>query len=167
MPQAQNEPSAVPRDSANVASPQLLSVLTPLLFQWLLGQPSSDMDSKHWKAPKPATADYGLHVFINKDKEGLNLVDIVAIHGLNGHYVNTWTTALEDGSQVNWLRDLLPKEVPNARIMSFSYNSTVLFSKSTSDISPLQISYWNILVQGGKVGRSQGLLYSSVIALAG
>lgn len=78
--------------------------------------------------------DYGLHILVDKDPEGEGIVDIVAIHGLNGHYENTWTTKKGDGTQVNWLRDLLPKKIRNARIMSFSYNSRVQFSKSTSDI---------------------------------
>lgn len=87
-----------------------------------------------WTTSKPAVVKHGIHVLVDKDPEGLDIVDIVAIHGLNGHYVNTWTARPGEGSQVNWLQDLLPKQVPNARIMSFSYNSTVQFSKSTSDV---------------------------------
>jgi protein SERAC1 len=33
-----------------------------------------------------------------------------------------------------WLRDFLPQQVPHARIMSFGYDSEVLFSKSTCDV---------------------------------
>lgn len=33
-----------------------------------------------------------------------------------------------------WLRDFLPQQIPHARIMSFGYDSGVLFSKSTSNI---------------------------------
>ena len=75
-----------------------------------------------------------MHTLIDKDPEAENVVDIVAVHGLNGHYEKTWTATLRNGSQVNWLRDLLPQQVRNTRIMSFSYDSTVQFSKSTSDI---------------------------------
>jgi hypothetical protein len=78
--------------------------------------------------------EYGLHTLVKKDPGAKGIVDIVAIHGLNGHYENTWTTKREDGTPVNWLTDLLPKHIRNARIMSFSYNSRVQFSKSTSDI---------------------------------
>lgn len=83
---------------------------------------------------RPDAMDYGLHTLVVKDREGIDIVDIVAIHGLNGHYENTWTTKRGDGTPVNWLRDLLPKKIRNARIMSFSYNSRVQLSKSASDI---------------------------------
>jgi hypothetical protein len=81
-----------------------------------------------------SAVDHGLHILVDKDSEGQGIVDIVAIHGLNGHYENTWTAKKGDGTPVNWLRDLLRKKIQNARIMSFSYNSRVQFSKSTSDI---------------------------------
>lgn len=58
-------------------------------------------------------------------------VDIVAIHGLNGHYLTTWT---DEKSGVNWLADILPNVAPASRIMSFSYNSVLQFSKSASDV---------------------------------
>ncbi|KAK9774282.1 putative Ankyrin repeat protein [Seiridium cardinale] len=79
--------------------------------------------------------DFGLHVLVDQEvKKGV--VDIVAVHGLNGHYERTWTTCLQDENKtpVNWLKDLLPLRVRNARIMSFAYNSTVQFSKSTADV---------------------------------
>ncbi|KAL7777411.1 hypothetical protein CFE70_004076 [Pyrenophora teres f. teres 0-1] len=52
--------------------------------------------------------------------EGLNpTVDIVAVHGLNGHREKTWTTS----SGINWLHDLLPHDLPNARILSWGYDA--------------------------------------------
>lgn len=52
---------------------------------------------------------------------------IVAVHGLNGHREKTWTV-----DTVNWLRDLLPSDVPHARILSWGYNAS---THSTSQIS--------------------------------
>ena len=52
---------------------------------------------------------------------------IVAVHGLCGDPFETWT---EESSGKLWLRDLLPYQVPNTRIMSYGYDSTVAFSKS-------------------------------------
>ncbi|KAA6416359.1 MAG: Kinesin light chain [Lasallia pustulata] len=67
---------------------------------------------------------YGLIVLA----EGLDpALDIVAVHGLNGHYEKTWTT-----NNVNWLRDLLPSDIPNARILSWGYDAN---THSTSQIS--------------------------------
>lgn len=79
---------------------------------------------------------FGMHVFVDKSANESGVIDFVALHGLNGHYSNTWTaTSPVDGRQVNWLKDLLPGVLPNARVMSFGYNSIVQFSKGTAGIS--------------------------------
>ncbi|KAK7713067.1 hypothetical protein SLS63_012212 [Diaporthe eres] len=86
------------------------------------------------KASVKDSGEYGLHVLVNKAAEGEGLVDIVAVHGLNGHYENTWTATRPNGDMVNWLGTVLPnQDLIQARVMSFSYNSSVQFSKSTSD----------------------------------
>lgn len=54
---------------------------------------------------------------------------IVAVHGLGAHPEHTWTRAVHtqetDRSRrkVHLLRDLLSKTFPEARILSFAYNS--------------------------------------------
>ena len=63
-----------------------------------------------------------------------NVVDIIAVHGLGGDYEKTWTVKPTGGHSFNWLKDLLPGSVPNARIMSFGYNSAVALSRSIGDI---------------------------------
>ena len=93
--------------------------------------------SKREGPPVPAKSkskrqDYGLHTIVPGPKATSRRVDIVAIHGLNGHYLQTWT---DEATGVNWLRDLLPRTVPDARVMSLSYNSMLQFSKSTADVS--------------------------------
>lgn len=50
-----------------------------------------------------------------------HLHSIVAIHGLNGHRERTWTAS----NGVNWLRDLVPSDIPKSRIMSYGYNVNV------------------------------------------
>ncbi|RPA98708.1 hypothetical protein L873DRAFT_1006442 [Choiromyces venosus 120613-1] len=52
-------------------------------------------------------------------------VDIVAVHGLKGDVYRTWTAkATEPGEKdVFWLKDLLPEEVPNARILAYGYDA--------------------------------------------
>lgn len=72
---------------------------------------------------------FGLHTLIPKDAQASEVVDIVAIHGLNGHYEKTWT---DEKTGVNWLCD--SKAIKGARVLSFSYNSAVQFSKSVADI---------------------------------
>ncbi|KAG2010685.1 hypothetical protein GB937_007654 [Aspergillus fischeri] len=56
--------------------------------------------------------------------DGTAEVDIVAVHGLNGHAVETWTARPEN---ICWLShpDFLPKYVPKARVLSWGYNANV------------------------------------------
>ncbi|PWW73473.1 hypothetical protein C7212DRAFT_220039, partial [Tuber magnatum] len=56
---------------------------------------------------------------------------IVALHGLGGDRLRTWTH--ESGAC--WIRDFLPDQIPGARIMTFGYNSGVAFSQSVAGIS--------------------------------
>jgi hypothetical protein len=56
----------------------------------------------------------------------LNVGSIVAIHGLGGHAFQTWTDT--DGHL--WLRDSLPRHIPQARIMTYGYDSAVVFARS-------------------------------------
>ncbi|KAI0542102.1 hypothetical protein GGR58DRAFT_497457 [Xylaria digitata] len=53
-------------------------------------------------------------------------VDIVCIHGLDGHREGTWTAKEpETGHPVFWIRDFLPPDLPRARIMAYGYSSQV------------------------------------------
>jgi hypothetical protein len=44
---------------------------------------------------------------------------IVAIHGLDGYREESWTAK----NNVLWLRDLLPSEIPAARILTYGYDA--------------------------------------------
>lgn len=51
---------------------------------------------------------------------------IILIHGLQGHPETTWTCSkTHDGSKLYWPQTLLPKTVPNARILTYGYDSKV------------------------------------------
>lgn len=54
---------------------------------------------------------------------------IVAVHELNGHRDKTWTAK----NDVNWLQDLLPSDIPNARILSWGYDANTHSSSQISD----------------------------------
>jgi len=64
----------------------------------------------------------------------LTFQSIVAVHGLNGHPVKTWTT---EKSKKFWLKDadLLPSNLKSARILTFGYNAAVaaLLGRTSSD----------------------------------
>lgn len=78
---------------------------------------------------------YGMFILEDKSSEEANVVDVVAIHGLGGHYLHTWTATDAKGNPSVWLRGFLPHQLPNARIMSYGYDSTVQFNKSVAGIS--------------------------------
>jgi hypothetical protein len=56
---------------------------------------------------------------------------IIAVHGLNGKPFKTWT---DPGSQKLWLRDILPQDLPRARIMTFGYQAAPALQSSVADI---------------------------------
>jgi hypothetical protein len=90
---------------------------------------------------------YGIFVFQDKSATDDGIIDIIAVHGLNGHYDDTWTwTSGNQGEKRNWLKDFLPQQIPNARIMSYGYNSAVQFSKSAANISNFAEQLLNDLV---------------------
>jgi hypothetical protein len=66
----------------------------------------------------------------------LTLISIVAVHGMNlenndDHADNAWTNKK---SGTNWLRDLLPSRIPNARILAYQYNANVVFRTSSASV---------------------------------
>lgn len=79
---------------------------------------------------------WGLFVLEPQDDNDPEAIDIVALHGLNGHWEKTWQSdkPTSKGGGAMWLRDFLPQQIPHARVMSFGYDSVLLFSKSTSDV---------------------------------
>lgn len=46
-------------------------------------------------------------------------LSIIAVHGLNGHQEETWTAS----NGIMWLQQLLPAEIPRARILTYGYDS--------------------------------------------
>ncbi|KAF4969332.1 hypothetical protein FSARC_3407 [Fusarium sarcochroum] len=59
---------------------------------------------------------------------------LIALHGLSGDAFKTWT----DKDNHLWLRDSLPEHIPNARIMTFGYDSAL--KNSTSRMTVLDFA---------------------------
>jgi pimeloyl-ACP methyl ester carboxylesterase len=55
---------------------------------------------------------------------------IIALHGLGGHWKNTWT----DTNGKFWLRDYLPEKLINARVLSWGYNSYKAFTRGEAEL---------------------------------
>jgi len=61
-------------------------------------------------------------------------VDVVAITGLGGHAMGSFRST--DGSFL-WLRDVLPKTLPKARILTYGYDTALLENESKESIRDL------------------------------
>ncbi|KAF9064864.1 Alpha/Beta hydrolase protein [Rhodocollybia butyracea] len=76
------------------------------------------------------------HVTLDDTFEGFtplsdgDKIDIVALHGLNGHAFDTWQYHSSDDCFM-WLRDSLPEHFPGARVLTYGYNANVISDVST------------------------------------
>jgi hypothetical protein len=77
-------------------------------------------------------AEYSLHIrFLGHADMLTSVLSVVAVHGLNGDPKNTWTSRK---THAFWLKDFLPQDVPDARVMTFGYNADAAFGNTTADI---------------------------------
>jgi hypothetical protein len=123
------------------------------------------------RAPNPSAEDDGnfglthLNPALEANASGLGdqrtsfEVDIVAIHGINGHPFTTWTH--EDG--VCWIRDFLPGHLPGARIFTFGYESKVAFTLSTGGLGDFARSLL-VALTGTRKSREVGAVKEYLIS---
>ncbi|EXK76441.1 hypothetical protein FOQG_18819 [Fusarium oxysporum f. sp. raphani 54005] len=78
-------------------------------------------------------SQYGLTKW--HDAEDKAVVDIVFVHGLRGGRESTWT---KDG--VIWPKELLAKDMPKSRILSFGYDASIVHS-DTADVTQGSLVY--------------------------
>ncbi|KAK4228035.1 hypothetical protein QBC38DRAFT_454589 [Podospora fimiseda] len=88
--------------------------------------------------PKNTTTTSDLKILVNPEPAKFaqgELIDIVAVHGLGGSALKTWSSKPFGlyGKSTLWLRDLLPAKIPNVRVMSLQYDSSV-FGRSAQAI---------------------------------
>ena len=70
----------------------------------------------------PLKAEYVLpFYYLTMSITTSNLTSLVFVHGLGGHWYNTWSK-----NGVFWPRDLLSQDVQNVRIIVFGYDSSVV-----------------------------------------
>lgn len=58
-----------------------------------------------------------------------NKISIVFVHGLTGNRESTWT---DKTAKVFWPKDLLAKDLPKARIITFGYDADIIRGLSTA-----------------------------------
>ncbi|KAL6796306.1 hypothetical protein GGI42DRAFT_345133 [Trichoderma sp. SZMC 28013] len=98
---------------------------------------SNTLDSGTASNPTPdpePESSYGLKELVAQPHDNAEAVDIIAIHGLNGTREGTWT---DRDTKINWLchKDFLPKIIPNARVLSFGYNSKSYFNSGNPGVN--------------------------------
>ncbi|KAK0645815.1 Alpha/Beta hydrolase protein [Cercophora newfieldiana] len=76
---------------------------------------------------------FGLHILRDAPSNARRPIDVVAVHGLNGHPFETWTQAGK-GDSTLWLKDLLHTKLPGVRVMTFGYDATVLGNTSEQNV---------------------------------
>jgi hypothetical protein len=85
-----------------------------------------------------------------------DLCSIVAIHGLGGHRLKTFTSEDE-----MWLRDSLPKhrltEPMNLRVSTFGYDASVAFGNSVSRIRDFARQLLNELHRTRRESKTNGV----------
>ena len=89
------------------------------------------------------------------------VVDICFIHGVRGKNVSTWT------SEHNcWPRDLLPSDIPDARITSFGYNASIVDFWAPVSANSVKRHAENLVAAlvGDRSNSKTGVLPISVIA---
>ncbi|KAJ6102456.1 hypothetical protein N7486_004883 [Penicillium sp. IBT 16267x] len=68
-----------------------------------------------------------------EDESGAD-VDIIAVPGLGSHALGSWKST--DSDEV-WLRDFLPRDLPNVRVLLYGYDTTLPGSLSKQSIEDL------------------------------
>ena len=104
---------------------------------------------------------YEAQCSINK----LLFASIIAVHGLNGHAYGTWAFQPDNkgGFEAMWLRDFLPYRIPNARIIIYGYNSTLIGpNTSVSNIKDFASDLLERLLDDRKHAEVGGLLISVI-----
>ncbi|KAJ4352526.1 uncharacterized protein N0V89_007875 [Didymosphaeria variabile] len=95
-------------------------------------------------------ADDGVGSFSKEDSLGLKVLynpasaalDFIFVHGLTGSAYSTW---LYEDTNTHWPRDLIMKDIGNARILAFGYDANI-------------VNFWDQAAQDGISGYAKDLL---------
>ena len=99
--------------------------MTPNLTKLLYRSRSKSIDKGDLTRNTAEGPRYGLNLLYDGADVDHPDVDFVAVHGLGGHPLKSFT---DDETGCCWLRDLLPSDRPHCRVLSYGY--TDLFSEA-------------------------------------
>ncbi|KAH7008807.1 hypothetical protein EDB80DRAFT_576244 [Ilyonectria destructans] len=71
-------------------------------------------------------------------------VDVVAVPGLASHALGSWMSPTRDEDEV-WLRDFLPPDIPNIRVLAYGYDTRLVNSESTECIQQLGTRFLELI----------------------
>lgn len=86
------------------------------------------MRQERWRLERKST---GIFYMTAQRPASHQPIDVLAIHGLGRHYLDDFTHA---ATGANWVRDWLPRQLPEARIMSWGYRSYSLGRDAPLDL---------------------------------
>ncbi|KAF8511483.1 P-loop containing nucleoside triphosphate hydrolase protein [Hysterangium stoloniferum] len=88
-----------------------------------------------------------------------SIIDVVAIHGFDGHREKSWTG---DNGKL-WLRDFLPQAIPTARILSYGYDA---YTESSSSQQTLHGHAQDFLARLSMFREADGTTKRPIIFIA-
>ena len=119
---------------------QLPTLFSPSTTQqWSIQVPKTDCSPED-DGDQTLTFDIHFHglTALNTSRSKKDAVDCVAVCGLEGHAFGSFK---EKGTSYMWLRDSLPKDLPNLRVLLYGYESRLEGSDSNQNISVIADSF--------------------------
>ncbi|KAL8907435.1 MAG: hypothetical protein Q9207_001405 [Kuettlingeria erythrocarpa] len=65
-------------------------------------------------------------------------VDVIAVPGLGSHAIGSWRSPTSNDL---WLRDYLPDDIPNIRVLLYGYDTPLLGNNSKDSIEDLGVRF--------------------------
>lgn len=91
-----------------------------------------------------------------ENEAGEGDIDIVAVHGVNGHYLKSFT----DSTGCCWLRQLLPEDFPRCRVFSYDYGADMFPKVAMRTMSDLSSDFCeDLLSRAGRGEKSRPLVF--------
>lgn len=115
--------------------PEIITSVTATSNEWSIELSRADYDSK---TTRSQTLEFDTHfrglTALNDPLDHAEAIDCVIVCGLGGHAFGSFK---EKGASYMWLRDTLPKDLPNLRVLLYGYDSGLHGSESILNVSTI------------------------------